>query len=78
MFCHNIIKITEDPYHTVIVNYKLHKIQTLTCSMSWKIKSIYLYSDIFQKISAIQTANNRGISPGHEEILKSGTKSVKR
>jgi len=69
---------TEDPYHIVTIKDKLRKIQTLTCSTSWKIKFSYLYSDSFQKISAVPMANNRWISPGNEGISKSGTKNVKR
>jgi len=77
MLCHDIMEITKDPYHTIIIKDKLHKIQTLTCSTSWKIKFIYLYYDSFQKISAVPMANKRGISPGHEGISTSGTKNVK-
>jgi hypothetical protein len=69
---------TEDPYHTIIINDKIHKLQTLTRSTSWKIKFIYLYSESFQKISAVPMVSNKGISPGHEGIPKSGTKNVKR
>jgi hypothetical protein len=72
------MEITEDPYHTIIIKDTLHKIQTLNCNTSWKIKFSYLYSESFQKISAVPMTNNRGISPGHEGISKSGTKNVKR
>lgn len=72
------MEITKDQYQTIIIEDKLHTIQTLTCSTNWKIKFIYLHSDSFQKISAVPMASKRGISPGHEGIWKSGTKNVKR
>lgn len=78
MFFHNIMEITEDLYHIIIIKDTLHKIQTLNCNTSWIIKFSCLYSGSFQKISAVPMTNNRGISPGHEGISKSGTKNVKR